>query len=168
MKPFPDVILSACCWFTIGLSTPLKTYLLSLRRLPKSPQGYSSPPERRDATSSSCAERGPDRRRRPVDVSVGGGPVRDGHPQHVTALPGRATQPACAVGLDRRHRAPVRRVVAGQPDQNLVEHHVIEYLGAGDVGQQRGHPAGLRAVAFHEFGYAGPAEGTQRRVHRNG
>src|SRR3954468_1834863 len=109
-----------------------------------------------------------DSRGRAVGVGLGSGPVADADTHRGPALPGRAGEPERAVGL----HAPgdfagefVRIPAAGrvEADQHLVEHDVVEHLGAA-VGQAVRHPPGEAAAAFDQAADARAAQSPQGGV----
>src|SRR4051794_38299308 len=105
---------------------------------------------------------------RTVGVGVGSGPVADADTHRGPALPGGAREPERAVGL---HAAEdfagefVRIPAAGggEPDQHLVEHDVVEHLGAAG-GQPVRHPPGEAPAALDQGADARAAQRPQSGV----
>ena len=96
-----------------------------------------------------------------VGVGLGRHPVRDADPDRRLAVPGRATHPGGAVGLDPANdlaRELVGVAAAGRrdPHQHLVEHDVVEHLEARLRAQLLGHPRGQVAAALHQLAHALP------------
>jgi hypothetical protein len=63
-------------------------------------------------------------------------------------------------------RVRVSAVGRAEPDQHLVEHHVVADLDAGCRGQPVGEPGGQVAAPLDQVGDAGPAQRLQRGVDR--
>src|SRR6476469_3583972 len=105
-----------------------------------------------------CRDCSGDRGGRAVDVFIRRRPVRNRHPQHVFTVPGGPAEPTGSVPLDRGDGGAVGIVAAGQADQHLVEHHVVENLGTGNTAEPLGHSTRLCAVAFDHLRYPPPAE----------
>src|SRR4051812_12117523 len=102
-----------------------------------------------------------------IDVVGRCRPVAHRDTHRCPALPHRAAEPAGAVRLDSRNDCPRRVVVVIKPDEDLVEHDIIENVNTVKAAQRVREPSGMRAATVDDTGDAGPTECAEGGVHRN-
>jgi len=77
-----------------------------------------------------AAHRGPERGQRAVDVAAAGLPVANGHPDGSPAPDGRSAEPGFAAVIHLAETL-VGGLVGAEPEENLVEHDLVQHLAAG-------------------------------------
>jgi hypothetical protein len=98
-----------------------------------------------------------------IDFLIAGPPVRDGQANGTRASPRGSPEPDVPAAL---HRAEdlVGPLVGLEPEEDLVEHDVVDELGTGYVDDSRGKSARAGARSLDEVRQTDPAEGTQRGI----
>ena len=130
--------------------------------------GVFAHPSRRSTSSRQARMASAER-----SMSAGGRlPARHREAHRRPTGPRRPTQPARPVALDGVDDRPGPGVAEGpvgvvarrvEPDEDLVEHDVVEDPDAGSGRQPLGHLAGERAVALDQLDQARPARATGAR-----
>src|SRR5205085_10045683 len=83
-------------------------------------------------------------------------PVRNGDADRATAVPRRPAEPRLAALLDAAQHL-VRSLVRLEPEQHLVQYHLVQELEARQDGKLVGEASRVRAGPFDEVGDALPS-----------
>src|SRR5436190_1365867 len=110
-----------------------------------------------------------DRIRRPIDVIVDCGPVRDRDADRVHVVPTRSSHPAHALFLHKAERFPCGTVwvttIGHDPHEHLIENDLVQNAHRWLLAHAVGEPARQTATAIDELLETAAAERLKRGVH---